>query len=130
MRRRRVDFPHPLGPISAVVRPGGKARSVGCSAAVPPKLLLTPTNSMSGCMQMRERLGQRQIGAQAGGTPATTPESLERCKMKNGEELPRISPDARELETGRGGEHAETVDRVLVGKLGNDFLSAEVNSLR
>ena len=54
MRRRRVDFPQPLGPISAVVRPGGKARSVGCSAAVPPKLLLTPTNSMSGCMQMQE----------------------------------------------------------------------------
>ena len=58
--------------------------------------------------------------------------------MKNGEKLLRISPDARELETGRGGERAETLDRVLVGKLGNDFLpglemkfvSAEVNGLR
>ena len=41
--------------------------------------------------------------------------------MKNGEKLPRIGPDARELETGRGGERAETLDRVLVGKLRDDF---------
>ena len=43
--------------------------------------------------------------------------------MKNGEELPRISPDARELETGRGGEGAETLDRVLVGKFRDDLLA-------
>ena len=43
--------------------------------------------------------------------------------MENGEELLRIGPDARELETGRGGERAETLDRVLVGKFGDDFLA-------
>ncbi len=35
MRRRSVDFPQPLGPMRTVVRPDGKARSVGWSAVVP-----------------------------------------------------------------------------------------------
>ena len=43
--------------------------------------------------------------------------------MKNGEKLSRIGPDPGELETGRGGERAEALDGVLVGKLGDDFLA-------
>ena len=36
INRNSVDFPHPLGPISAIVRPASTRRSVGSSAAAAP----------------------------------------------------------------------------------------------
>src|SRR6185312_14581975 len=38
--RRRVDLPHPLGPIRAVTWPVCASRSVGCRAMVAPNRLL------------------------------------------------------------------------------------------
>src|SRR6188508_3150939 len=123
MRRRRVDFPQPLGPINAVVRPGLKSRSVGCSAMVPPKLLLTPINRTSGSMancQLYPGALQPATGCrcEAGLAPR-----LQGCEVKNCEKFFRIGPNSRKLETGRGGKGAETFDGMFVGELGDDFFA-------
>src|SRR4051812_45803332 len=40
-----VDFPAPLGPISAVTQPAGHSKLTSVSAVVAPNRLLTPANS-------------------------------------------------------------------------------------
>src|SRR3954452_981484 len=45
--RRRVDLPQPLGPMSTVVLPRAKLRSVGCSAMASRYFLLTFSSSTS-----------------------------------------------------------------------------------
>ena len=40
--RRSVDFPHPLGPSTAITSPGGTSRSTSSSAGRPPKRTVAP----------------------------------------------------------------------------------------
>src|SRR5471030_1260994 len=47
IKRKSVDLPQPLGPISTVVLPRSKERSEGWSAAVAPNALLIPRSSTS-----------------------------------------------------------------------------------
>ena len=59
--RRKVDFPHPLGPISTVVRPGGTVSVSGPRAGRPANAFNTPCSAN---MTNREQL---QLGARRRG---------------------------------------------------------------
>src|SRR5947199_5065534 len=53
--RRSVDLPQPLGPSRTVVRPGGRVRSIGPTAALRPKRLEALRSSSTRKTPARER---------------------------------------------------------------------------
>src|SRR3954454_19302202 len=106
----RVDLPQPLGPMSTVVLPRAKLRSVGCSAIASRYFLLTFSSSSSAFICAVSLFRDRE---------------MEDTKPAAG-----IGPDAGSFaKPGCNGQLRETFNGVLVGELSDDRFAGRENKV-
>src|SRR3954470_21262944 len=108
--RSRVDLPQPLGPMSTVVLPRAKLRSVGCSAIASRYFLLTFSSSSSAFICAVSLFRDRE---------------MEDTKPAAG-----IGPDAGSFaKPGCNGQLREAFNGVLVGELSDDRFAGRENKV-